>query len=259
MRLEPEQIKKDDVYWECRSGFNGAYICLTEPRICDVETALDGKPAYKWDGIKLKNDKVISFLDRKAYSAYAPRIYDEPQYIENGFINIHIREAIRMAENSLLKEKGEFSIWEITQWIKRYAVSDPYYVIVDEDGNRYDLKHRFVKSEFLRMTHLGLSDKLVTNANGVEYRVFYKDDNASSNAVTIPSHPSPSSPNTKPAQIPPMNDIESYIARNGGEKTLKQIQSRFKEYRFTCADLLSVLYNRALTDGKSVSGTIIKI
>lgn len=75
MRLHPRDIKVDDVFWECYGGFNDCMRCLTAP----IQNK-DDPAEWTFDAINVITNKTIHYLHNDDYLAYAPRLYDSPQY-----------------------------------------------------------------------------------------------------------------------------------------------------------------------------------
>lgn len=70
MRLEIKDIKKNDIFYECESGWNLQFLALTDPYREDEGWALKAR------GIRGET----LFYVRDGYGHYGPKLYREPEY-----------------------------------------------------------------------------------------------------------------------------------------------------------------------------------
>lgn len=78
MQINILDIKKDDVFWECRFGENRPFVALENTKL-SVDTF--GDSISEVTVRNLTTHETITLLTNHSYTNYAPRLYETPQYI----------------------------------------------------------------------------------------------------------------------------------------------------------------------------------
>lgn len=71
MRLHPKDIKVGDTFYECERGMNEKMVCESNP-------ANDGDE-WTFDATN-EQGRSVNYFYKDSAEAYAPRLYDSPQY-----------------------------------------------------------------------------------------------------------------------------------------------------------------------------------
>jgi hypothetical protein len=149
-----------------------------------------------------------------------------------------------------------FSIWDITNSIRDHVNDGDYQLRYEFDN----VEHKTVKDFFLEIADSGLIDNYYTKFNVNGYREFCKVNPVSPHPTVVTTRVVPT-PTTTTATVdvrfPPSVQKKMYnYIKNRGPVSMKQIQSRLRDYNYTCQELFDFLNKIGLIDKNTTTTSI---
>lgn len=85
MRLNPEDLKKDTIFYECDYGINVKYCVIEEPRCEMIDVASKQqdpklRKRWQWQALAVDSNQVVDFIVTEGLEHYGPKIYSHEEY-----------------------------------------------------------------------------------------------------------------------------------------------------------------------------------
>jgi len=147
------------------------------------------------------------------------------------------------------KKGQDFSAWEVTNEIRQRAL-DPMFFLSDEveatpGVERYNIPHEIVRGQVHELFYAGLMDVLnyerINGPSGVY--IIYRPKECPTKSPVNPTAKKTKIGAKRTGQLLGASPILQYIQKNKGT-TVKKIQSRFRDSKFSRAEIRDFLSNQ---------------